>query len=601
MAEEKGREPFATGDGDRRAKGRDTRWRPQGGGEALLLALLAGTAPMALLAPRHATAQVMIFTQSQIGDQVYDVQQSMERCDKENLRKGIDGLKRTKTVLESAAKSGVVQGAGTDADNLGKWIQKFEKALDSCKDTYKVTGLPQDKGKITYGFGETQDRDTASKILDDAQNAAKKCNLQDYKDAVEAARKEWRRLKGLDETNKTKNPATDTFLDLWLDLSRALNEVSKRCERPKKTVEAPKEPGTVVPGTGTTTEPGKPTETPGTPPKQAETPKSTTPPPEAPKTPPSKDKAMLPGGGFKFGLYAGAQFDGWQPVNIGSLQTGGPFLPSHGSATGFNIGAFGKLDIPTASPISGQSLFGVPGETMLKFNYAWASTRTSVSGSGANVEFVFLRPFNGTTNSFLGLTDGSVKSTKDAHTFEAYWNQRQPFDLWNCPGWDFGYGAGLRYQRVYVGHDARLTSFSFPGEQHALSLDTFDNYLGPAFQFGLHYYRGPWSFGAQYTGVLSARFTNATARQESIIPGFPGSPFSTEVKKSTSGFAYQSAFDLHAGYSITPSITVGAYGGLLYNTAQSHWQTPLSPGESTRLRTSGQLSGNLGAYLRFGF
>src|SRR5262245_35567594 len=165
----------------------------------------------------------------------------------DSLIQGIDGLKRTKTVLDGAAKSGFVEGAKDDAENLAKWIKKFEEALEGCKDTYKVTGPPQDKGKITYGFSEEKDRDTASKILDDAQNAAEKCNLEAYRDAVAAARKEWERLRDLDATNKTKNPATDTFSQLFLDLSRALIDVSKRCERPKKTVETPKKPGTVEP------------------------------------------------------------------------------------------------------------------------------------------------------------------------------------------------------------------------------------------------------------------------------------------------------------------------------------------------------------------
>src|SRR5262249_441700 len=86
-----------------------------GGGGALVLALLAGTVMAGLFTPQRAAAQSLKFTQRETTDQVYNVQQSMERCDKESLRKGIDGLKRTKTVLDGAAKSGFVEGAKDDA------------------------------------------------------------------------------------------------------------------------------------------------------------------------------------------------------------------------------------------------------------------------------------------------------------------------------------------------------------------------------------------------------------------------------------------------------------------------------------------------------
>ncbi len=601
MAWGQGRNPFATKDVDRHATTGDLR--PSAGCVALLLIALASTT--VLVVPHRAAGQNYKFQDRKLSDDVVKTEQAEKRCDKERLRKGIDRLKKSKGNLDQAAKSGFVEGAADDAANLGKWIERFEKAFAACKDTYKVTGLSKAISGLdeqpTYGFGETKDRDAANKILDAAQTAAEKCDLI----AFERARDEARTLSKQLAVNK--DPAADVFDRIFLDLYHAYADVRARCEKkPGKSVETPKKPGTAeVPKGPGTTEPAKTgTGTGNTTPNK---------PPEPPKAPADSPGTGMAPPAWRLGVFAGAQFDSWKQVSIGSSVNGaaftGPFLRSRGAGTGFDVGAFAKMSVPSESSLSGQNVLGMPGNTTLKFDFTFYSTESSISGTtspGQSASFVFLRPFGGINSSFLGASDASIKSSRAGFTLDALWTYDHATGLFKseiAPAGQGGvqFGIGARYQRTYVGHDARITSATFPGETHALMLDTYDNYLGPVFQLGYNCQRGPWSFGVQHTSSFNLRFTNGTAQQDSVIPGFSPSTFGLKVSKSTAGFAYIGGIDVRAGYDLAPGMTLGVNTGFLFNSAESHWQVPVDPGEATRMRTSTQLSGNLGAYFRWSF
>ncbi|MBI3759551.1 MAG: hypothetical protein HY269_07330, partial [Deltaproteobacteria bacterium] len=584
-----------------------------GGGAALLIALAASTALLALLANERPVfaQQAKTYTQKDVADQVAKGWAFAGRCDKANARKQIDRLKKTKEALEAAAKSGVVQGAADDAKLLGDDIANMQEYLGFCRDVRKVTGANGEN----YYFPRVSDTDTAGKFIDDAQRAVRACDRDFYKAVIKAARDRATeiRLKGIDgKTGRIADNVALTFIQLALDLEAAEEAAFKQCAPPGKTETPKADTGTTGPSK---TEPGK-TQSGKAEPAKTDAPKTGTgtgqpnQPPEPPKAPsdsPGQGQGMLPGGfAPRLGIFAGAQFDSWKQASIGSFTTGGantgPFLLSRGAGTGLNFGAFAKFDVPSSSSFSGPSLLGVPGDTMLKFDFTFFSTTNSISGAtapGQSASFVFLQPFAGINNSFLGTADASIKSTRAGFALDALWtfdHAAGTFKAEIVPAGQggFRFGAGLRYQRTYVGHDARITSASFPGETHRLMLDTFDNNIGPAFQIGFNYQGGPWSFGVQHTSSFNLRFTSATAQQDSVIPGFTPSIFGIKTDKSTTGFAYIGGFDVRAGYDLTPRITLGASGGFLFNSAESYWKVPIVPGEATRLKTSSQLSGNFG-------
>jgi hypothetical protein len=153
-----------------------------------LAALLAAFVPTAA----HGQAPLPAFKQKDVGEQVAKARPFAFRCDKANARREIANLKKTKEGLDTAAKTGFVEGAADDAKALDGEVKYLEGLLSRCDDRQKVIGTD----KQTYGFRYKEDAEFAGKAVADAQRAARSCDrdlfravLKGLKDKAAALRK----------------------------------------------------------------------------------------------------------------------------------------------------------------------------------------------------------------------------------------------------------------------------------------------------------------------------------------------------------------------------------------------------------------------------
>lgn len=264
-----------------------------GGGAALLVALLAGSATTALLAfdaPVSAQPVAKPYGDQKVADQVAKAEAVTRRCDKAAARKEIANLKKTKEILDTAVKSGFApQAVADDAKKIGEDIASLERNLRLCSDKNKAAG-PNGE---SYGFLAADMARDAGKHLDDARSAARACDRDLYKavikalhEAIERHRKNY--MGGANAGGLSIEALRQVESDLIANEAAAFAHCAPpgKAEQPK--AEAPKEPAKTEPpktGTGTGATPGQ-------------APK----PPEPPKAPP-----MTPGVG---------QAPGRMPANV---------------------------------------------------------------------------------------------------------------------------------------------------------------------------------------------------------------------------------------------------------------------------------------------
>jgi hypothetical protein len=561
-------------------------------GAAGLAALLAAFAPPAAQAQKAPPA----FKQKEIGEQVAKARPFVFRCDKANARREIANLKKTKEGLDTAAKTGFVEGAADDAKALDGEVKFLEGQLSRCFDRQKVTGV----GKETYGFGKEEDAALAGKAVADAQRAARSCDRDLFRAVIKGIRDKAAALRksGFEAMAQADAIVSSIFAleQLARDLEGAEAELLLNCppEPGKQAHTPPEKPGADKPAETPKPAPSgpQPGASPGTPPRPADPPKA-----------PARDPEPV-----MFVAGAGAQFDGVGRTTLGTLFVPGndrSFLRSPAFLSGASMAMALRLEnrglwwlLPETFGVNGRS------RESLVFRFAYSHSSASASASTGSTDVAVLTlvaPFSGLTGVGFGQADATVRASKTVFDFKLI-NRLQISAQANVD-------VGAQFVEREIEQEGTISSPTLSGFVAKQTLKTFDHFIGPVVGAG---FRETVSLGTGLPPLMvhvdgwlapSLRISSGSARQHVTIPGAaaPFDDFRVKVERDSTGFALLGGVNATAKVAITPNIDLGLGGSLVFNTAQSHMVVPLSPGGETRLENRFQLSGSvqLKAVLRF--
>ncbi len=460
----------------------------------------------------------------------------------------------------------------TEAFDYQAWVRAFVDALASARKAAPVAPPnPNSAGDQTFSQrGRARD---ARRILEQAEIATGNCDPAAYQQAIQELLAKAGELRAAASTAGTATATADrlradaqAYQALADRLAAEAPARFKNCTPPAG-AQLPAPPGQPA---------GPPPTAPGTVPGTAPTPPT---PPFGAVTPPRPDYALnvSPGGNVS-----------WMPrvsggtiiPNLGVAGSELPLVWSPRTITGGGIQFDAKIPLSIA-PLDREWTF-VP---RVLYHYAEGTASGAIQPGRSNVGRTFLSPApDGSTGVFYGMTGQGVEIRSRAHQIGADLIVGTQLFRGAVSGWryDVFVGGGFSYRFDWTGHTIDERNLSFDNIWSGTELTTDNHFFGARLAAGAKLENGAWHGGvAAYVtpGVLFGT-GSATQRNVCALCAPAVQDFSLKHENSRTAFGVRTGVDLHLGYRITRSLSVGGFFSLDYSSSQTTWVNPVKPSKA---------------------